>query len=259
MTRIITVLSGKGGVGKTTAITNLGAAFQSFGKDVLLLDGNVTTPNISLHLGLAGAKQTLHNVLRSEANIQDVIYLHPPTKMKVIPGGLSLNDLKSDFNRTIEDVVIDLIGTTDIILIDASAGLGEEAKYAIEAGDEVIVVTNPELPAVTDALKAVEICRRVGKQPIGIIINKCSNAKYELKPESISSFLDLPILGCVPEDVSIRKSLNLYTPAVISYPESKAAKEFKNIAAKLAGIDISDSKLSFLHKITALLGGFKTK
>jgi len=235
MTRIITVISGKGGVGKTTAVTNIGAAMQAFGKDVLVIDGNITTPNISLQLGLAGAKQTLHDVLRDEANVQDVVYLHPPSKMKVIPAGLSIKDLKSKFGKTIEDVVLELMGMTDIILIDASAGLGEEAKYAIEAGDEIIVITNPELPAVTDALKAVEISKRAGKKPIGVVVNKHTGAKHELKPSNISSFLDLPILSVVPDDTNVKKSLNIYTPVVLSYPESDAAIEFKRIAAKLVG------------------------
>lgn len=243
MTRIITIISGKGGVGKTSVATNLAAAIQGFGKDVILIDGNITTPNVSLHLGLAGAKQTLHDVLRGTADIKDVIYLHPPTRMKVVPAGLGLKDLKSSINTSkIEESVNALIGSTDYIIIDASAGLGKEAKCAIEAGDEVIVVTNPELPAVTDALKAVEIARRAGKNPIGVVINKVTGKSFELKPENVANFLDLSILGVVPEDNALRQSLNLYTPVVASFPESNVAVELKKIAAKIAGVEYNPPK-----------------
>lgn len=235
MTRIIGIISGKGGVGKTSIITNLGAAIQSFGKEVLLIDGNVTTPNISLQLGLAGARKTLHHVMRGEAHVSEAIYIHPPTNMKVIPAGLSIKDLKSTFKKNIEKIVMELIGYTDIILIDASAGLGIESKYAIEACDEVIIVTNPELTAVTDALKAVEVSKMIGKKVLGVIINKHTGAKHELKPSNISSFLGLPVLSIIPMDVHLQKSLNLYTPVVTSYPRSKAAKELRAVAARIIG------------------------
>src|SRR3989344_7937334 len=123
MTRLICVCSGKGGVGKTFLTANLGVALAEFGKDVAIVDANLTTPNLGLHMGIPLYPVTLHDVLKGNAKISDAIYEHE-SGLKIIPAGLSLKDLRGVDARDLSNAVIDLLGTIDIVILDASAGLG---------------------------------------------------------------------------------------------------------------------------------------
>jgi len=155
MTRVICVISGKGGVGKTTTVTNLGLALMRQKQNVIIVDANVTTPNLSLHLGIPFYPVTLHDVLKG-ANPRDAIYEHE-SGLKIIPASLKTDDLAESRVEHLHRVMLNLLGMADIIIIDAAAGLGKEALSAINVADEIIVVTNPEMPAVTDALKTIKV------------------------------------------------------------------------------------------------------
>jgi septum site-determining protein MinD len=156
MKRRIGVISGKGGVGKTTVVANLGAALaKKFGKDVTIVDCNLTTSHLSLSLGMYYCPVTLNHLLRGETNVKDAIYNHP-SGMKIIPASIRLEELVGTDSTKLKKVVDKIHNKTDIVILDSSPGLGKEAISAIEASKEIIFVTNPNLPAVTDVIK----CRR---------------------------------------------------------------------------------------------------
>ena len=235
MTRIIVLASGKGGVGKTTMTINLASALTWLGEDTLIIDANLTTPNIALQLGMPTPNKTLHSVLRGEADIKDAVYFHPPSGLKVIPAGLSLKDLKSKYAKKLEKVILELIGSVENIVIDAPAGLSEITQMAIEAGDELLVITIPEMPALTDALKTIEVAKKAGTKIIGVIVNRVKNVKEDIHPRDIEQFLEAPIIGVVPEDRNVQKALRRNIPLLLSYPHSEASVAIKKIAAKLVG------------------------
>ncbi|MCD6547727.1 MAG: cell division ATPase MinD [Nanoarchaeota archaeon] len=236
MTRLIVFSSGKGGVGKTTITTNLGAALHKFGKDVVVVDGNVSTPNVSVILGMPRLPITLHDVLAGKAKINQSIYLHP-SGLKVIPAGLSVKHLSMKRRKKMAHVLNDLIGETEFALIDCAAGLGNEAKQAIEAGDELILVTNPEIHALTDALKTYEFAKRLGIKPLGVILNRVSNKNWEMTKENVEEFLELPVVGIIPEDECVKKSIAMKKPLIYAFPNSPASRAIKKIAARMIGED----------------------
>ena len=125
MTRIIGVISGKGGVGKTTTVSNLGTALVSMGKKVIILDANVTTPNLSLHLGIPFYPITLHDVIKKRAPIEKAIYEHS-SGLKVIPASLAVSEIKDLELDKFESLLWSLLGKADIIILDTAAGLGRE-------------------------------------------------------------------------------------------------------------------------------------
>lgn len=235
MTRIIVIASGKGGVGKTTMTINLAAGLTWLGEDSLIIDANLTTPNIALQLGMPTPNKTLHSVLRGESDVKEAVYFHPPSGLKVIPAGLSLKDLKSRFAKKLEKVILDLIGTVENIVIDAPAGLTSVTRRAIEAGDELLVVTIPEMPALTDALKTIEVAKKAGTKIIGVVVNRVKNVKEELHPRDIEQFLEAPIIGVIPEDPNVQKALRKNVPLLLAYPHSDASVAIKKVAAKLVG------------------------
>ncbi len=235
MTRIIAIVSGKGGVGKTTLVANLGAALAGMGKDVIVLDANLTTPNLGIHLGMPLFPVTLHDVLKGRAHIRDAIYDHE-SGMRVVPAGISLRDLRGVDAKDLPTALLDLLGNADIILLDAAAGLGREALASIEAADEMIIITNPDLPSVTDALKAVKLAEQLGTRTLGVVVNRVTGAKHEMRREDIVSMLDdIELLSEIPEDMNVPVAISARTPIVIHKPGSRASHAVKKTAARLVG------------------------
>ncbi|MCK5149594.1 cell division ATPase MinD [Candidatus Pacearchaeota archaeon] len=250
MQKVIVITSGKGGVGKTTTAINLGAAINYFGKEVLIIDGNLSTPNIGIHLNSPEVPVNLNHVLLKKADVFEAVYEHE-SGMKIMPSSLSIKELKNIKPEKIKDFKEDFKKISEYVIIDSAAGLGAEASAVIEAADELIVVTNPEIPAITDALKAIKVAEEMKKPVIGVIMTKVRKNKIEMQPETVKEMLETQILGMVPEDIAIQKSLNLKDAVIHTYPKSKASRAYKEIAAKLLEIeyDSNQDKENIFEKI----------
>lgn len=236
MTRLIAIASGKGGVGKTTTTVNLGVALTHFNKNIIIIDANLTTPNIGLHLGMHGTLTTLNDVLEGKASIVDAIHLHS-SGLRVIPAAMNLNRLKTTKPERLWDVVLDLFGSADIVLLDTPAGLESGAKSVLDSTEEVLIVTNPERPAVTDALKTIRMAYNSGAYVLGVVVNKYRGDEHDMKIPDIESALDLSVIGTIPYDEEVRKSIRLKGPVVVRAPRSKSAHAFKKLAATLVGVE----------------------
>ncbi len=248
MSKLITITSGKGGVGKTTTSINLATALNSFGKDAIIVDANLTTPNVGLHLGAPIVPISLNHVLLGKAKIEDAIYEHE-SGTKIIPSSLSVNELRRINHKRLKEVGKKLRKMADIVIFDSAAGLGEEAITAMESADELIIVTNPEIPAVTDALKTSKLIEQLGKQIRGVIVTRVNpRSKTQMPLKNISEMLELPILGVVPEDERVQQSLVMKDALVHTFPKSRPALAYKRIAAKLEGIEYNE-RPSFFDKL----------
>ena len=241
MKKTIVITSGKGGVGKTTSVINLGAAINYFGKDVLIIDGNLTTPNIGIHLGSPEVPITLNHVISEKADAEEAVYEHE-SGLKIIPSSLSIKELKKIKPERLRDFKKDFEELSDIILVDSAAGLGNEAMSAIKMADELIVITNPEMPAITDALKVIKLAEEINKPILGVIITRVRKNLLEMHPEAVREMLDAPILGMIPEDIMIQKSLSLKDAVIHTDPKSKSARAYKEIAAKLLNVEYDSDK-----------------
>jgi len=248
MAKLITITSGKGGVGKTTTAINLGAALNSFGKEVIVLDANLTTPNVGLHLGAPIVPVNLNHVLNGKANIADAIYEHE-SGMKIVPSSLSVRELRKLNHGKLKEVGRKLRKMADYVIYDSAAGLGNEAIAAMESADELIIVTNPEIPAVTDALKTNKLAEQLGKSVRGVILTRSSGLKNEMPVENVQDMLELPILGVIPEDSDVRNSLLMKDALVHTHPRSRAARAYKKIAAKIAGMENYREKIGFWERL----------
>lgn len=241
MKKIIVVTSGKGGVGKTTTAINLGAAFNYFGKDVLVVDGNLSTPNVGIHLGSPEVPVNLNHVLLKKADMHEAVYEHD-SGLKIIPSSLSIKELKKIKPEKLKDFKKDFKDISDFVIVDSAAGLGNEVTSVIDLADEIIIVTNPEMPAITDALKAVKISEQMKKPVMGVIITKVRKDDVEMQPETVKEMLEIPILGMVPYDLDVQRALNLKNAVVNTHPKSKPARAYKEIAAKILDIDYDSDK-----------------
>ena len=239
--RVIVITSGKGGVGKTTTAINLGAAMNYFGNDVLVVDGNLTTPNVGIHLGSPEVPVNLNHVLSKRAEAFEAVYEHE-SGLKIIPASLSLKELKKIKPEKLKDFKKDFTKISDYVIVDSAAGLGSDAMSTISMADEIIIVTNPEMPAITDALKTVKLAEEMGKSIMGVIITKVRKDDIEMQPETVKEMLEIPVLGMVPYDISVSKSLSMKNAVVHTHPKSKSSRAYKEIAAKIVGAKYNSKK-----------------
>lgn len=236
MKKIIVITSGKGGVGKTTSAINLGAAMNYFGEDVLVIDANLTTPNVGIHLNSPEVPIDLNQVLLGKADPEEAVYEHE-SGMKVMPSSISIKELKKIKPDRIKDFKKDFQKLSDIVIIDSSAGLGHETSAVMSIADEIIIVTNPEIAAITDALKTLKVAENMNIPIRGVIVTRVKKDDIEMGPDSVKEMLEADILGMVPESKIVQKSLKLRDPVVHIFPKSNPARAYKEIAAKLLGIE----------------------
>jgi len=255
MTRLICVSSGKGGVGKTTVTSNIGAALTQFGSDTIVLDANLTNPNLGFHLGIPLYPKTLHDVLKGEAHITEAMYIHN-SGLRVVPAGLSIEDLVDTSPENLSDVLLDTVGEPDFVLVDSAAGLGNESINAIEASDEVLVVTNPNLPAVTDALKTVNVAEEAATDVAGVVLNRVKDHDSELDIDEVESMLGHEVIMDVPEHEKVEEALAVKKPVVHHEPDHHVSERFRSVAADLAGIEY-EADLQEEGFISKLMNRFK--
>lgn len=234
MKTVIVITSGKGGVGKTTTAINLGAALNHFGKETLVIDANLSTPNVGIHLNSPDVPINLNHVLNKKAKVFEAVYEHE-SGLKIMPSSLSIKELKIIKPEKIKDFKEDFLDIAEYIIIDGAAGLGKETTSVMEMADELIIVTNPEMPAITDALKTIKVAEEMKKKIMGVIITRVRKNKTELSPLTVKEMLEIPILGMVPEHIVMQEALKLKNAVVHTHPKSKPSRAYKEIAAKISG------------------------
>tara|TARA_Y100000310_G_scaffold147681_1_gene146939 strand:- start:260 stop:1024 length:765 start_codon:yes stop_codon:yes gene_type:complete len=252
MTKFIGIASGKGGVGKTTVAINTSLAINNFDRDTTLLDANLSTPHVSIHLGAPLSPITLHNVFKGQNSLTDATYLHP-SGLKIIPSSISLDEIDELNPRKLSNLLFkqDL---GELVIIDMPPGLTSEVTSLFSVLDELIVVTNADMPSVTEALKTIKLSEKNNLNVKGIVLNKSSRSNI-LSNKNIETILGKKIIAEIPQDKNIKNSLKANQPLVYAFPESLASIEFKKLAAKLIGAEYSGSEnTGLLSTILASLG-----
>ncbi|MDD3621716.1 MAG: cell division ATPase MinD [Methanofollis sp.] len=260
MIKAYTIASGKGGTGKTTTTVNLGTALAQLGKETYILDADVGMANIGILLGLENVPVTLHEVLAGKATIDEAIY-DGPAGLKVVPCGISLQGFQDSNPDSLRDVMHDLVNRCDYLLIDAPAGISRDGVVPLAVADEVILVVNPEISSIVDALKTKILTELVGGRVQHAIINRAGRDNIDLVEHKIEKTLGVTTLGAVPEDSFVRESAAYKTPMVIRHPTCPASRAIKKIAAEIAGCEYHDEggtmREGFIDRLARTL--FKVK
>ncbi len=256
--RVYTIASGKGGTGKTTTTLNLGTALAMLGKKTIIVDADIGMANLGLLLGLEKSKITLHEVLSGEAEIKDAIY-NGHSGLKVVPSGLSLKGFQKSNPDKLKQVIHILADGMDYVLIDAPAGMSRDSVIPLAVADRVLLVVNPELSSMADALKTKTITELLGKSVEGVILNRTELEKTEINSNKVQELLGVQVLETIPEDADVRRSAAIKIPVVIRTPTSPASVAFKKLAAKIAGEKYIEAvkKERFIDKLARTI--FKRK
>ncbi|MFH1978311.1 MAG: AAA family ATPase [Candidatus Aenigmatarchaeota archaeon] len=245
--RIISLASGKGGVGKTTIAGALGVVLAAFGKKTLVMDCNVTTPHLGLYVGIENTPITLNHVLTKRAHPHEALYKHT-SGFDVIPSSIRLKDLEgidvSEIYNVIKKDHKEVFEEYDYVLLDCAPGLGREAIAGIRAADEVIYITTPYLPPVMDVVKCNEIVKNLSIKPNGVVLNMVQKKRYELNPKYIANLVKLPIIASVPMDRAVLHSLNKRLPVTFYKHRSKASKSIAKVAEYIMSQDHDQKNIS---------------
>lgn len=231
MTRVISVVSGKGGVGKTTMTSNIGVALSKHGENVVIIDGNFSGANIAQHFGMGFQDVSLNDVLEGDAYITQAVAKHPEG-VSVLPASIL------DFNSQAENLkhsLIDFLGDKDFVLIDAAAGVGEEVEAAVEASDEVLLVSKPELPSLTNTLGAKKLADQMDRDVLGLVLNEVRQEDHEVEHEDVEELVGESVIGKVPDHKHVREAIALRNPVVSYKPNSRASHAIEDVAHKLRG------------------------
>lgn len=240
--RVITVTSGKGGVGKTNITINLAISLSELGYRVVILDADFGLANIDVLFGII-PQFTLLDVIQDQKNILEVL-AEGPKNIKFISGGSGVEALlkleKEQLQRFIDKISL-LDSIADIILIDTGAGLSDNVMSFVMAADEVLLVTTPEPTSITDAYALVKmISNRDREKIIKVLVNRAENVSEAVdilnKLQLVAGkFLELRLnsLGYILQDDMVIKAVKLQQPFTLSYPRSQAARHVKEISKKL--------------------------
>ena len=247
MARIIVINSGKGGVGKTTIVANLGVALARLGKSTLIIDADIALGNLQLFFEVEEAPITLQEVLSGNAEIREAIY-KSPHGVHVIPCGSSLQGfLRSDLEKL--NYSISRLPTYDFILIDSPNGLTKYSLLPLKAAKETLLVVTPDYPAVSTALKLKIAAEMMDSRISGIVINK--QRKGGIKSDEIGTTLGIEVFGEIPHDKNVLKAMDAKEPVVTYKPRAPASKAINRLSLKMAGaIDESvRPRPNFLQKL----------
>jgi septum site-determining protein MinD len=261
VTKVITLTSGKGGVGKTTATANLGAALASEGQKVVCIDADIGLRNLDVVLGLENRiVYDLVDVIEGRCRLrQAMIRDKRLPELYLIPAAQTRDKTAispSDMVRLCDE----LRPECDWILIDSPAGIERGFRNAIAPADMIMVITNPEVSAVRDADRIIGLVEAEEKGPARLLINrvKPDMIKREdmLSPDDVLELLAVELLGIIPEDQNVLFSTNRGVPIALD-GKSKAGQAFRNIARRLRGESVPflelDSQGGFLGRLSRLI------
>ena len=246
---IISVVSAKGGVGKTTFVSNLSVLLANkFQQRVLVVDANITTPTLSFHFGLI-PEANLLDVLEEKTLLHNALYSY--YNVDILPALITRDQPYPDLSL-LRFKIEQIKNNYDFIFIDGAAGIGREAIEAIKSSDRVIVITNPEITALMASMKVVRIAKLLNVPILGVVLNK-TRRDDELKKQDVERILGLPVIANIPYDNNVNKAINSMQPLVLYKQDSPASLAFTVLASKLVGKEV---KLPFKYKIYRVLGYF---
>lgn len=258
MSRVITVTSGKGGVGKTSVSVNLAISLSRLGKRVVILDADFGLANIEIMLGIR-PQFNLADLMFRGKGMRDII-TYGPENIGFISGGSGINEM-ANLNKTqIVDLIskmAELDSLADVVIVDTGAGIGNSVLEFVAASEEVLLVATPEPTSITDAYALLKSLNRNStyhkeKTVVKLIANQVrensdASELHEKLGIVVNKFLniDIDFLGAIPYDDNMSKAILKQVPVTLSAPNSSAAKSIVEIAAKLGDVNLPEEEQGF--------------
>ncbi len=241
--RVITITSGKGGVGKTTMVANLAIALAVRGQRVVAIDADVGLRNLDVLLGLENRiVYDLVDVIEGRCRLRQALVRDKRLSELFLLPAAQTRDKSAVKPEDMVSVCDSLREGHDIVLIDSPAGIEQGFRYAVAPADEILIITNPEVAAVRDADRIIGLLEAEEQGPARLIINRIKPDMVRrgemLDVADVVELLAIDLVGIVPEDQAILVAANRGQPLAFSSDSSTAGRAFHNIARRLLGEDV---------------------
>lgn len=265
--KIITITSGKGGVGKSTTTANLGVALAKLGYQVCLIDADIGLRNLDVVMGLENRiVYDLVDVVEGRCKLRQAMIKHKLFPDLYLIPAAQTRDKTAVSPADMIQITGKLRTEFDYILIDSPAGIERGFRNAVAPADDVLIVTNPEVSAVRDADRIIGLLEAENKGPGQLVINRLKMEMVRrgemLSATDITDILAIRIIGIVPEDELVIPSSNSGMPVILN-DKSRAGIAFMNIAQRLTGKNVPFMKLEeestgFFQRLSRFFGGQDT-
>ncbi|MFZ4816428.1 MAG: septum site-determining protein MinD [Phototrophicaceae bacterium] len=261
--KVITITSGKGGVGKTTTTANLGVALARMGRKVVVIDADIGLRNLDVVMGLENRiVYDLVDVIEGRCKLRQAMIKHKQFPDLYLIPAAQTRDKNAVSPTDMIQIANELRPQFDYVLIDSPAGIERGFRNAVAPADDVLIVTNPEVSAVRDADRIIGLLEAEEKGPGRLIINRLRPEMVKkgdmLSPTDVTDILAIKIIGIVPEDQTVVVASNSGIPVSLN-ESSRAGVAFRNIARRLEGEEVPFMKLEepdgFFRRLTRLFGG----
>jgi flagellar biosynthesis protein FlhG len=263
-TRVIAISSGKGGVGKTNIVANLGISLSRLGKKVMIFDADLGLGNLDILLGLS-PKYNFSHVALGEKTLSEII-VEGPCNIKILPASSGVQEMANLSKAQTAELLSELyavIDPIDILLIDTAAGISSNVMYFNAIAQEVLVVVSPEPTSITDAYALMKILSlRYGVKQFKLLVNMVSDIQeaqevYRQLKLVAERFLSIAIeyIGHVSYDKNVTRGVRQQKAVCDLYPETQASRCFNSLAVKLsqtpqAAFPPKDTRLFWQELIT---------
>lgn len=261
--KVITVTSGKGGVGKTTTTANIGVALARLGKKVVVVDADIGLRNLDIIMGLENRiVYDLVDIVEGRAKLKQALIKHKQFPDLYLIPAAQTRDKTAVSPSDMVALANELRKEFDFIVIDSPAGIERGFRNAVAPAEEVLIVTNPEVSAVRDADRIIGLIEAENKGPAKLILNRVKIEMIKkgemLSPDDVTDILAIKIIGIVPEDEYVVPSSNSGVPVTLN-DHSRAGQAFQNIARRLCGENVPFMNLEqnqgFFQRLGKLFGG----
>lgn len=261
--KVVTVTSGKGGVGKTTSTANLGMGLARLGKRVVMIDADIGLRNLDIVMGLENRiVYDLVDVVEGRAKVKQAMIKHKQFPDLYLIPAAQTRDKSAVSPADMVQLCNELRKEFDFIIIDSPAGIERGFRNALAPSDDILIVTNPEVSAVRDADRVIGLIEAENKGPARLILNR---VKMELvrkgemmSADDVTDILGIKLIGIVPDDEGVVSASNSGSPVVLN-ENSRSGQAYRDIARRLTGEDVPfmalDSGGGLLAKLGRLFGG----
>ena len=251
--KVIAIASTKGGVGKTFTSANLAAALKRFfNKEVLVIDANLSAPNLALNVGIVNPTISFQDVINDKEKkltLADAIEKTKYFDLIAARIGQEVENKNFDLKNALEE----LKEVYDFIIIDTSPNMNWETKMAFDASDSIILVSNPDSFSISNLVSLIKNLEKE-KRPIeGIILNRVLGKDFEIKKHEVEELTKIKVLEEIPFSIKVFEALAFTEPVVYYKPYSKVSRALRALGERLTG---EKYKANFSERVLELIFGW---
>jgi len=265
-TMVSVVVTGRGGAGKTTMTSNLGAHFSGKGYHTLVIDGDLYLPKLSFHFGIDNPAYNIHTLIRNpKMRVVDAIYHDPKTGVDILPGSSRLYDVIDIDNRRIREIVREIRGRYRLTIIDSPVGIPFDTISTFKLANYQLIIVEIERCPVHSVHRMVENeimkLKALGDAyglKVAVLINKVRESSEKIQDivDFVEYTVEVPVVGIVPFDHMVPEATNHGIPVVAYSPKAKASRAITETGEIFGEWALGERKKGFFEKLRLALLSF---